>query len=146
MNSPIPNQSLARKVDDERAESDAVTRFTSFLSQLVDGDAAFYWRWGDGRGGWFLSRLQEAIAEAGLEWPTDQISAPKPKKAKISRALARRVMERDLYRCVVCQTHLDLSCDHIVPESKGGPTTCENLQTMCRPCNSKKGAKLEALG
>jgi len=64
-----------------------------------------------------------------------------PVKVKISRTLSRKVFERDLYRCVTCGTHLDLSCDHIVPESKGGPTTFENLQTMCRPCNSRKGAQ-----
>lgn len=32
--------------------------------------------------------------------------------------------------------------DHIVPRSKGGPTTLENLQTMCAICNGKKGNQL----
>lgn len=32
--------------------------------------------------------------------------------------------------------------DHIIPKSKGGPNTLDNLQTMCSPCNSKKGDKL----
>lgn len=29
--------------------------------------------------------------------------------------------------------------DHVVPESKGGPTTAENLVLACRRCNRKKG-------
>jgi 5-methylcytosine-specific restriction endonuclease McrA len=29
--------------------------------------------------------------------------------------------------------------DHIVPVSKGGPDHVDNLQTMCRPCNGRKG-------
>lgn len=62
-------------------------------------------------------------------------------KAKISRSLSKRVFERDAYRCVTCGGHHDLTCDHIIPESKGGPTEFDNLQTMCRPCNSRKGVK-----
>jgi len=63
-------------------------------------------------------------------------------KAKISRRLSKAVFERDAYRCVTCANHVDLTCDHIIPESMGGPTELDNLQTMCRPCNSKKGARI----
>ena len=63
------------------------------------------------------------------------------KKATISAFLCRNVMERDKYRCVTCGTHLDLTCDHVLAESRGGETTLDNLQTMCRHCNSKKGAR-----
>lgn len=67
---------------------------------------------------------------------------PLKQRPKLSRALARAVMERDGYRCVVCQTHIDLTCDHLIPVSKGGGNTLENLQTMCRTHNRQKGAKL----
>ena len=63
-------------------------------------------------------------------------------KAKIGAALRTEVYERDAYRCVTCGTHRALSLDHIIPESKGGPSTAENLQTMCRPCNSRKGVSM----
>jgi 5-methylcytosine-specific restriction endonuclease McrA len=31
--------------------------------------------------------------------------------------------------------------DHIVPWSRGGHTTADNLQMLCRDCNLKKGAQ-----
>jgi len=63
------------------------------------------------------------------------------RREPIGRALAKAVFERDAYRCVDCGDHMDLTCDHIVPVSKGGETSLRNLQTMCRRCNSRKGAR-----
>ena len=57
-------------------------------------------------------------------------------------ALKRLVFERDEYRCVKCGGHLNLSIDHIHPFSKGGSDEESNLQTLCRSCNSSKGASL----
>ena len=71
--------------------------------------------------------------------PADTNKKPFFKKKKISHGLRMKVFERDFYRCVTCKTHLNLTCDHVIPESKGGPTTFENLQTMCKSCNSRKG-------
>jgi hypothetical protein len=63
------------------------------------------------------------------------------RKATIGASLRKAVFERDMYRCKHCSTHLDLSIDHIVPESKGGASDIDNLQTLCRPCNSRKGVR-----
>lgn len=44
--------------------------------------------------------------------------------------------------CPDCQRSLDRDLfdgDHIVPWSSGGPTTLDNLQALCRGCNSRKG-------
>lgn len=65
------------------------------------------------------------------------------KKKTIPAKLKVQVHERYGYKCVNCGTHKDLTCDHIIPESKGGETTLNNLQTMCRSCNSSKGVKYE---
>jgi 5-methylcytosine-specific restriction endonuclease McrA len=51
------------------------------------------------------------------------------------------VYERDDFKCKHCGSKRYLSIDHITPKSKGGKTTLENCQTLCRPCNSKKGAR-----
>lgn len=57
----------------------------------------------------------------------------------IPRELRRAVFERDDFCCRSCGSRFDLCADHIHPESKGGATTLENLQTLCRECNSRKG-------
>lgn len=49
---------------------------------------------------------------------------------------------RDGYRCLHCETTEALSLDHIHPYSLGGADTIDNLQTLCRPCNSRKGARV----
>lgn len=68
-------------------------------------------------------------------------------RAKIPAWLREAVYERDGYACVECGATDDLSLDHIHPWSLGGPDTFENLRTLCRPCNSRKGARpIAALG
>lgn len=36
----------------------------------------------------------------------------------------------------------DLTVDHIIPKALGGTDARENLQVLCRPCNSAKAAAL----
>ena len=62
-------------------------------------------------------------------------------KKPIPAELRWAVFRRDGYRCVHCGYDADLTADHIEPEVKGGRTGIDNLQTLCRPCNSKKGAR-----
>lgn len=57
-------------------------------------------------------------------------------------ALRTFVYDRDGWRCQECGTTEDLSLDHIYPWSLGGPDTEENLRTLCRSCNSRKGARV----
>ena len=35
----------------------------------------------------------------------------------------------------------DITIDHILARANGGSDEVENLQTLCRPCNSRKGAR-----
>lgn len=63
-------------------------------------------------------------------------------KATISPALRKKIFERDAYRCKHCGVWEDLTVDHIKPEALGGTLDPENLQTLCRTCNCKKGTKL----
>lgn len=64
-------------------------------------------------------------------------------RAPIPPALRQAVYDRDGWKCVICGFTADLTLDHIVPWSLGGPDTFGNLRTLCRPCNSSKGARVE---
>ena len=68
-------------------------------------------------------------------------------KARIPLNLRRRVLERDGYYCVYCDEDLrdaEIHLDHVIPESKGGPTSYDNLQVTCRKCNLAKGVLSES--
>ena len=64
-------------------------------------------------------------------------------KQRISEKLRQQVFERDGFCCVECGSKKRLSADHIIPERHGGETEIDNLQTLCKPCNSEKGSKLQ---
>lgn len=48
---------------------------------------------------------------------------------------------RDNYECQYCGSRENLELDHIVPLSKGGAHSEDNLVVACRHCNSSKGSK-----
>lgn len=48
---------------------------------------------------------------------------------------------RDGFKCAYCHATDDLTFDHVVPRSKGGKTTWENIVTACSPCNLRKGGR-----
>jgi hypothetical protein len=64
----------------------------------------------------------------------------------VSVSLRFQVLERDKFRCRYCgrtpQMGYTLCVDHVVPVSKGGPTTLENLAAACEDCNMGKSDQL----
>lgn len=69
-------------------------------------------------------------------------------RALMTSNLRKQILARDGYVCQYCGASLEkepnllLEVDHIIPISKGGMTTVDNLQTLCWRCNRKKGAKI----
>ena len=63
-------------------------------------------------------------------------------RGRVSNKMRFSIYERDGYRCRCCgisQNRAYLEIDHIKPISKGGKSTYDNLQTLCRECNQEKG-------
>ena len=56
------------------------------------------------------------------------------------------ILEKYNYRCAYCGVEFDCenlpAKDHVIPISKGGDNTKENIVPACRSCNSKKGTKI----
>jgi 5-methylcytosine-specific restriction endonuclease McrA len=56
----------------------------------------------------------------------------------------RNLYMRDNYTCQYCgvkKPSSELNLDHVIPQSKGGQTSWENVVCSCIKCNTKKGAK-----
>lgn len=52
------------------------------------------------------------------------------------------IYKRDDYTCGYCGVKENLTIDHIIPSSKGGEDSWENMVTCCSSCNLKKGDRL----
>ena len=68
------------------------------------------------------------------------VKVPYRSRASLSR---RAVFIRDNFECQYCGRPAE-NVDHVVPKSKGGPHTWDNVVAACRPCNSRKENKKPA--
>lgn len=96
-----------------------------------------------------MVHLEENIAVG--DWAADPPDKRLTEKAKelaaqrirVVPSLRYQVFWRDNFRCVACgrrggDDDVILHLDHIVPRSKGGEDTLDNLQTLCSECNLGK--------
>lgn len=61
----------------------------------------------------------------------------------VLRPTRANIMLRDEETCQYCGKHSrDLTLDHVLPRSRGGQSTWENLVACCRACNGRKGNRL----
>lgn len=71
----------------------------------------------------------------------------KEERGKMNDGLRYNILRRDGFRCRLCgrtaRDGVKLEVDHIIPISRGGKTTYDNLQTLCKECNRGKGAKMD---
>ena len=67
------------------------------------------------------------------------VRVPRLQARRITR---RAVFARDGFRCQYCGCTGSLTVDHVMPRSRGGGSTWDNVVTACAPCNLRKGDKL----
>jgi 5-methylcytosine-specific restriction endonuclease McrA len=66
-----------------------------------------------------------------------------PRDAHRRKITRRAVFARDRWTCQYCgHERGNLTVDHVVPRSKGGRSTWDNIVTCCAPCNRRKGDRL----
>jgi len=78
-------------------------------------------------------------AELDQQAPMDYHDPLHP--ASITPVVRRKVWIRNKGQCAACGSRKDLQYDYIVPISKGGNNTLDNLQLLCETCNQKKSDK-----
>lgn len=66
------------------------------------------------------------------------IKVPYSRRVPLNR---RAVFVRDGHRCQYCGRSAE-NLDHVVPRSRGGTHTWENVVACCRRCNTRKGNRL----
>jgi 5-methylcytosine-specific restriction endonuclease McrA len=68
-----------------------------------------------------------------------------PRDAHRRKITRRAVFARDRWTCQYCgHERGNLTVDHVVPRSKGGKSTWDNIVACCAPCNRRKGDRLPA--
>src|SRR6476469_1893616 len=65
-----------------------------------------------------------------------------PRDAHRRKITRRAVFARDSWTCQYCGSRSNLTVDHVIPRSKGGLSTWENIVASCAPCNRRKGDHL----
>ena len=111
------------------------------------------WAWQDAVKAVFLDRVS-VLSEYETEVRSPSVTMRLPSVIALKDYIpsARRpaftrfnVFLRDAFVCQYCgdrQPAHDLTFDHVVPRSRGGRTTWENVVTACGDCNLRKGSRL----
>jgi 5-methylcytosine-specific restriction endonuclease McrA len=66
------------------------------------------------------------------------------KRWKAPRFRRKVLFNRDNWKCQYCAAQLNrdaVTIEHVMPSSRGGPTSWKNCVTACKPCNKKKANK-----
>lgn len=65
--------------------------------------------------------------------------------ATIEHFTRQEIIDRDKSTCHLCGKHcdpIDIHLDHVIPLSRGGDHSRENVKVACSQCNMRKGARI----
>jgi len=82
------------------------------------------------------------FADLTFRAPLAPLPGDQTRREPIPQDVRDEVWRRDVGKCVQCGSNQQLQYDHIIPVSKGGATTAQNLQLLCKTCNLQKGASI----
>ncbi len=107
------------------------------------------WSWQDTIKAVFLDRVNivalydHAVHSPSMEMKLPSVVALKSYVRPLRQPAFTRfnVFLRDRFSCQYCGSREDLTFDHVVPRSKGGETTWENVVAACSSCNLEKGGQ-----
>jgi 5-methylcytosine-specific restriction endonuclease McrA len=104
--------------------------------------------------GWIVldspEQLQEWLipsAEPYIDMAPRERTGPSSAKRTITPSQRFKLFHRDNFRCTYCgaspvkDPDVILEVDHVIPWSRGGTTTLDNLRTACKDCNRGKSAR-----
>jgi len=108
------------------------------------------WSWQDAIKAIFLDRVNVlSTYEKTVHSPSFEIKLPSVvclksyiKPARNPAFTRFNVFLRDRFTCQYCGSREDLTFDHLIPRSRGGMTTWDNVVTACSPCNLAKGGMM----
>lgn len=121
----------ARHVEMERKAVAAVTSFAQQNKELLQYIA----HWGDGQGGHITAII---LNELGM-LSSQAFERPRNNRPPMSKDKRNKVFDLFGNQCLKCKSYDDICIDHVIPLAKGGENTVENMQPLCRNCNSAKG-------
>ncbi len=107
------------------------------------------WPWQEVVKAVFLERV-DVIAEYDFEVHSPSFTMKLPSVISLREYVSQdrppaftrfNVFLRDGFHCQYCGDINDLTFDHLIPRSRGGRTTWENIVTACGPCNLRKGGR-----
>jgi hypothetical protein len=88
-------------------------------------------------------RCEAILSTLVRKWKRQVVDSPSGAASRhIPQQVKNAVWQRDGGRCVQCRSDIHLEFDHIIPHAKGGASTENNLQLLCRTCNLSKGSRL----